>query len=139
MSIDKFGRSASSSNKIYIKGTPGIGFKLNSDGNFDLQKKQLKNLKNPLDPYDGATKIYVDNLCNEMIRNNTMGIMEVIINKEDQLNKKIINNFTDIKEYVNIHFNKMIKNNNEELLETLNLRVQLAEQKLQNQISALKK
>ena len=119
---------------MYIKGTPGIGFKLNADGNFDLEQKQLKNLKSPIDSHDGATKIYVDDVCNGLITNKIVDVMKTLNSKEEQLNKQIDNNFTAIEEYVNTNFDKILKRNNAELLETLNLRMQLMEEKLQNQM-----
>ena len=95
MPIDKFGRSTLSSNKVYIKGKPGIGFKLNANGNFDLEQKQLKNLKSPIHSHDGATKIYVDDVCNGLITNKIVDVMKTLNSKEEQLNKQIDNNFLD--------------------------------------------
>ena len=45
------------------KGDPGfprIGFNLTDDGNFDLEKKRLTDVAEPVDDQDAATKKYVD-------------------------------------------------------------------------------
>ncbi|GIY59935.1 uncharacterized protein CDAR_95961 [Caerostris darwini] len=42
------------------RGSPGIGFKLTDDGNYDMEKKKLKNVDEPVDISDVATKSYVD-------------------------------------------------------------------------------
>jgi len=41
-------------------GLPGIGFNLTDDGNFDLDRKRLTDVANPVDNEDAATKGYVD-------------------------------------------------------------------------------
>ncbi|PFX21314.1 hypothetical protein AWC38_SpisGene14228 [Stylophora pistillata] len=42
------------------RGLPGVGFKLTDDGDYDMENKRLKNVKNPTDPQDVCTKVYVD-------------------------------------------------------------------------------
>ena len=42
------------------QGLPGIGFKLTDDGNFDIDKKRLTDVSQPIDSGDAATKAYVD-------------------------------------------------------------------------------
>lgn len=76
--VDKFGRSnvkMSTSQDLargIFKGSPGIGFKLTHDGNYDMQLKQIVNVGAPIYLNDAATKIYVDNeinhLAQELIR-----------------------------------------------------------------------
>ena len=41
-------------------GLPGIGFNLTDDGNFDLDRKRLTDVADPVDLQDAATKKYVD-------------------------------------------------------------------------------
>ncbi|CAL1300924.1 unnamed protein product [Larinioides sclopetarius] len=41
-------------------GPSGIGFKLTDDGNYDMEKKKLKNVDEPVDISDASTKSYVD-------------------------------------------------------------------------------
>lgn len=65
MSVDKFGQYSSSSEfkprASIDRGQPGIGFRINSDGNFDLEGKLLTNLSiEPVKENDAVTKKYVD-------------------------------------------------------------------------------
>ena len=43
-----------------IQGAPGVGFRLTSDGNFDISGKKLTNVGAPSSNTDAATKKYVD-------------------------------------------------------------------------------
>ena len=43
-----------------IQGSPGVGFSLTADGNYDMNKKRLKNVGAPSANNDAATKKYVD-------------------------------------------------------------------------------
>ena len=43
-----------------IQGAPGVGFRLDSDGNFDITGKKLTNVGTPTTAADAATKKYVD-------------------------------------------------------------------------------
>ena len=43
-----------------IQGSPGVGFRLTSDGNFDITGKKLTNVGTPTANADAATKKYVD-------------------------------------------------------------------------------
>ena len=42
-------------------GLSGIGFRLTDDGNFDIDKKRLTSVSDPIEKSDAATKSYVDN------------------------------------------------------------------------------
>lgn len=52
MSIDKFGRHEYSLKIKGAKGPPGEGFKLTSEGNYDIDNKQLKNVGDPKEDGD---------------------------------------------------------------------------------------
>ena len=43
-----------------IKGLPGVGFKLTSDGDYDISNKKLTNVASPQTNNDASTKSYVD-------------------------------------------------------------------------------
>lgn len=58
--IDKFGRRRQKTNTLSIRGQTGIGFKLTRDGHYDIQRKRLKNVGDPADSRDSATREYVD-------------------------------------------------------------------------------
>ena len=42
------------------KGQAGVGYKLTSDGNYDIDGKLLTNVSQPVDGRDAATKTYVE-------------------------------------------------------------------------------
>ena len=74
MSVDKFGRFSKRGSRgpMGERGTPGVegmpgnGFKLTLEGDYDLDFKHLKNVKDPVHEQDATTKKYVDNEFNTM-------------------------------------------------------------------------
>lgn len=54
MSVDKFGRYATSGKSKVVRGPKGEGFVLNADGDYDIQRKRLKLVNNPLDELDAV-------------------------------------------------------------------------------------
>ena len=64
--IDKFGRRPHKSEERAMRGLPGIGFKLTSDGNHDIDGKVLTNVATPRNYGDVTTKTYVDNKVREL-------------------------------------------------------------------------
>lgn len=74
--IDKFGRRKQKS-KVILRGQPGNGFKLSSDGHYDLQKKRLKNVGEPLDLTDATTCEYVDKCMKKLQMAIQQEIMEL--------------------------------------------------------------
>lgn len=57
--IDKFGRHRTTVCDKVPRGVPGIGFKLTPDQHFDIQGKSLRNVAEPSNDNDVATKQYV--------------------------------------------------------------------------------
>lgn len=56
MSIDVFGRQLTPSMMMMnLRGPPGKGFQLTTDGQYDIQKKRLCNVAEPLQPSDAVT------------------------------------------------------------------------------------
>ena len=51
-------------------GPPGIGFKLTSNGNFNINNKRLTNMGAPTDESDATTKEYVDDELNSKVANS---------------------------------------------------------------------
>lgn len=109
MSVDKFGRISTSSSRGVVRnvrGERGVGFNLTVDGDYDMQMKNLKNLKIPMGVNDAATKKYVDDEVAEIRK-------ELIPIKEDGKSKfleqrkyvdeklvKILEELTSQKEYI---------------------------------------
>lgn len=57
-SVNKFGHYLTCSTKPK-PGPPGVGFKLNSVGDFDIARKKLTNVKNPSESNDAVTLEYL--------------------------------------------------------------------------------
>lgn len=76
-------------------GIPGIGFKLTNDGNYDMEKKILRNLSDPLEISDSATKAYTDHikedLKSEVVALSNVSLLENSNGDFDARNKNILN------------------------------------------------
>lgn len=57
--IDKFGRQRHHEKIRILQGPPGIGFRLNADGQYDIEGKCLTNLAQPINTKDATSKEYV--------------------------------------------------------------------------------
>ena len=66
MSVDKFGRYRG--RIAPARGPPGVGFVLTAEGDYNMRNKRMRNIKQPNDATDAATKAYVDKLHTENIR-----------------------------------------------------------------------
>lgn len=77
MGVDKFGRHTGVNRGP--TGRPGIGFNLDSLGNFDISDKRITNLSHPINDNDASTKQYVDEIKTELI----IYILELIKTKEN--------------------------------------------------------
>lgn len=53
MAVDVFGRRRNK-NIESIRGPPGIGFKINNEGQFDIENKRISNLAPPIQPGDAV-------------------------------------------------------------------------------------
>lgn len=69
-------------------GPPGIGFKLTNTGDYDIERKHLKNVADPDDLTDSATKNYVDSNYNEL-KNSVLTLTDnSMIHGKDYYNAK---------------------------------------------------
>ena len=57
--VDKFGRQKNNGKGRVVRGPPGVGFMLTSDGQYDMQGKSLENVALPNKDNDAATQEYV--------------------------------------------------------------------------------
>lgn len=79
--IDKFGRQKVNTEVQLLRGSPGVGFKHTSDGQYDIEGKSLRNVAKPVNDDDAATRRYVL----EEISNVRLQIYKII--NEDFLSK----------------------------------------------------
>lgn len=74
--IDKFGRRRGSASGLVTRGPPGIGFKLTKDNNYDIQGRRLKNIGEPSDEQDAATRMYVDKHISGCVHDTQQAVEE---------------------------------------------------------------
>ena len=94
-------------------GTPGIGFKLTGDGNYDIDGKRLTNVSQPIDARDVATKAYIDgNKLDVVLRDgsqNMTGNLDMNNNKltslADSTDDNDAVNLKVLKEHTQFHQN----------------------------------
>ena len=55
------------------RGAPGVGFVLDSNGNFNIENKRLTNVKEPINDNDAVNKTFLDNcVCCDIRLNSTL-------------------------------------------------------------------
>ena len=70
-----------------IQGSPGVGFNLTSDGNYDMINKKLRNVGAPSDNTDAATKKYVDDNSSSILLSS-----KLTVDSNIDMNSKMIKN-----------------------------------------------
>ncbi|GIY01007.1 uncharacterized protein CDAR_46341 [Caerostris darwini] len=96
------------------RGSPGIGFKLTEDGNYDMEKKKLKNVDEPVDISDVATKSYVDSNKIELKSDIVKLQKRILIHSEHgdfDARNKIIGNVKDPINNLNVVNKQYLENN----------------------------
>ncbi|GIY68790.1 hypothetical protein CDAR_10851 [Caerostris darwini] len=95
-------------------GPPGIGFKLTDNGNYDMEKKKLKNVDEPVDISDVATKSYVDSnkieLKSDIVKLQKRSLIHSEHGDFDARNK-IIGNVKDPINNLNVVNKQYLENN----------------------------
>jgi len=86
-------------------GPPGVGFKLTLDGNYDMESKNLKHCKNPIDDQDVSTKRYV---LNEL-ENKYQNLKEVIKSAKTNIDDSFLNFVKETSEKIK-QLNDTLKN-----------------------------
>ena len=85
--IDKFGRKKSKSLSS-LHGRPGIGFKLDSSGNYDMQGKRLTNIGNPSSGGDSVPLEFFNQHLSEM--RESLNNMKIRIKDYPQITQKVL-------------------------------------------------
>lgn len=71
MNVDKFGHHVFKRTKVNSYIEPYMAFINFNDDFIDVKNKAIKHLGNPIDPADGVTKQYVDNMMEVMFKKIT--------------------------------------------------------------------
>lgn len=123
MVLNRFGESDDySNNQIFSRGTkgdPGIGFKLTSDGNYNIENKRLCNTQDPEEDSDVCTKGYVSNIIKsyenkiqEVDNKNyseTSKLNAALITKFNENNLKIKEFSDNTERFINLKYNTLNK------------------------------
>jgi hypothetical protein len=126
--IDKFGRQRSPHNGTgkVLRGLPGIGFKLNKSGDFDIECKRLCNVGNPLDEFDGVNLGYVKEKLSDIVEHtssaasDTIQKASAIFQEQRQLLTTTEQQLKEaIKDKQNTTFEKRLKENNNEVIKEM--------------------
>lgn len=94
--IDKFGRSGGAKT-VVISGPPGVGFKLDNDGSYDIQNKRLRHVGEPADDQDGVTRLYVNTHIDECVQSTHKVVQDAIDSITENLKEESQKNF-DLRE-----------------------------------------
>ena len=69
MSVDVFGRKLGVSKTDNSRGPPGVGYKLTSDGQYDIQNKRICNLATPNEATDAVNLETLQRIVSMEVRN----------------------------------------------------------------------
>lgn len=116
MSIDKFGRNPHVFKSGNLRGLKGEGFSLTAEGNFDIQRKKLCNVSDPIADNDAVNLRTLKEYANAALRidggnfdakNKLITGVGDAVHENDVVNLKYLKNHTVS---TNIH-NKLSTNN----------------------------
>lgn len=74
MSVDKFGRHSQRQRLRIIKGPPGEGFNLTTDGNYDMKQKRISNVNNAVEDNDAVNLFTLKRKCLFLDDDNTFDV-----------------------------------------------------------------
>ena len=86
MSVDVFGRILVQSKEVH-KGPAGVGFVLTKEGDFDIEKRRLRNVASALEPHDAVN---LENLktIKENLKSNEENL-KIVEEKINQLTNSV--------------------------------------------------
>lgn len=114
MSVDVFGRKLERTEGN--RGPPGVGYKITSDGQYDIDSKRLCNLAQPQDESDAVNLSTLKKLLQlkiELVRRELKDLDEIVEKHRDELDEKLIK---VNKDYISL---KEVMRSNGELIKTL--------------------
>lgn len=92
-----------------LPGPPGNGFKLTEDGDYDMERRRLKNMNDPIDATDSCSKGYVDQLRSAVVH---LSEVSLVYRQGAYDGKgKIIGNVSDPKGDMNAVNKRYFENN----------------------------
>lgn len=97
MSLDVFGRGGVGDYSASSRGPPGIGFKYTEDANYDMQKKRLCNLSDPVSSQDAVTLIKFKKAITAL-ESEIQKLHEII----DSIDKKVSSNYNNQQLFSNL-------------------------------------
>ena len=100
-----------------IEGKPGVGFKLTTDGNYDMKNKKLTNLKPGQNDHDNNLNLNNNKMIN--VKNATDNSDAVNLQQLNEVNSVIATNISKSyfkKDGSNLDSNLSINNNNKLLI-----------------------
>lgn len=124
MSVDKFGRSIHVGRSRVMRGPPGIGFKLTTSRDYDIENKRLKNVYYPIEEFDACTKKYADELLNKtLVLNSKYNVYQAFgarisnvaepIAADDVCSKKYLDNSLELYRENMLNSTLSLHNNND--------------------------
>lgn len=102
MSVDKFGRHPQRNSEL-LRGPPGPGFTLTSDGDFDVKNRRLVNIGAPIEDHDAVALQYFQNnkrdCNNKNLRNLATPKVETDAANKRYVDKELDNAKKEIKQF----------------------------------------
>lgn len=113
MSVDKFGRHERSFDHEVFRGPPGEGFQLTQDGNYDLKRKRLCNLADPVSNEEAANLKTIRTLT--LNCQTADGVFDAKNKRIQNIANASADNDAVSREFVMREINKLKKNLNEKI------------------------
>lgn len=102
-SIDKFGRSKSVCSSIKNRGPPGIGFRMTTDNQFNIEGRRLCNVSEPINKFDAVNKSYIDEVVINLADEVRKSVRVTVFYEIEKVNKKMDEMFKSYKTSVSEH------------------------------------
>ena len=110
MSVDIFGRSLATGRDFVLRGPPGYGFSLTSTEDFDLKKKRLCNVGNPIDPEAAINlnTLEVEKKLLEIAIEKLESAQNLLIKQIDQVHKDLKRKFKELEKTITYRIERSV-------------------------------